>query len=166
MRAVRVIFAAAVLLLATGIKLAAALETVPLYHTLLFVPASFARLLTGENYAELANTYRFSVFILDYSYAGVNFLMLCIFAGAWHSMRRVQNVAQLLRALLLITFGAFAATNLANTFRIGLSLKLFPLVERHDWMHEAIGTIVFISFLIGYYQLFLRSLNAKTHSVG
>lgn len=157
---------AILVLLAIAIKGAAMLEMAPLYHTLLLVPAKAAALLSGESYTESQGVYRFSSFVLDYSCAGANFLLLCVITGAWHFRHRMQTAARLAGTGVLIAAGAWLTANIANTFRIGLSLKLFHHHAQHAWLHEAIGTIVFITFLMGYYQLILRFNYAKADAAG
>ncbi len=139
------------------------LEFAPLYHTLLFLPAELAAQLSGERYTEITGIYRFPSFVLDYSCAGVNFLLLCLVAGAWHLRSRVQSLRQLAGIIACLLLAAWCATNVANAFRIGLSLKMLHLTHNHAWLHEAVGTIVFITFLLGYYQLIMRFSDAKTH---
>lgn len=136
------------------------LEWAPLYHTLLFAPAQLAALLSDEVYTALKGTYRFKTFVLDHSCAGVNFLLLCLIAGAWHFRQRAQTTT----TFVLVTAGAWLTANVANAFRIGLSLKLFHYHTQHAWLHEAIGTTVFMVFLLGYYQLILRVKYAKADS--
>ena len=67
---------------------------------------------------------------------------------------------------VLIAAGSWLTVNIANIFRIGLSLKLFHHQAQHAWLHEAIGTIVFITFLMGYYQLISRFKYAKANAAG
>jgi exosortase K len=157
-------FLVVLLLIAAATKGLAMLEFAPLYHTLLFLPAKIAVLVSGESYIEFSGIYRFHSFVLDYSCAGVNFLLLCLAAGAWHFRQSVQSLPQLLRTSALLLLAAWFTTNLANTFRIGLSLKLFHHHAQHAWLHEAVGTIVFITFLLGYYQLILRFTNDKAQT--
>lgn len=166
MRVLQTGFVVVVLLIAAATKVPAMLEFAPLYHTLLFLPARVAMLVSGESYSELSGIYRFPSFVLDYSCAGVNFLLLCLVAGAWHFRTRVQSLRQLAGTTLCLALAAWCATNLANTFRIGLSLKLLHLSEQHAWLHEAVGTIVFITFLLAYYQLLSRFTHDKTHPAG
>lgn len=164
MRALPAGFLTTVLLLAAAVKVAAMLEYAPLYNTLQFLPAQLAALISGENYTEFKGIYRFTSFVLDYSCAGVNFLLLCLVASAWHFRNRVQSLLQLVPITAGLTLAAWLATNIANAFRIGLSLRLMHISERHAWLHEAIGTIVFIVFLLTYYQLLLRFSDGKTRT--
>lgn len=159
-------FVVLLLLVAAATKVAAMLEFAPLYDTLLFVPARVAMLVSGESYTALHGIYRFQSFVLDYSCAGVNFLLLCLVAGAWHFRQRVRSLSQLARHSAGLLLAAWCVTNLANTFRIGLSLKLQHFSEKHAWLHEAVGTIVFITFLLAYYQLLSRFTHDKTRPVG
>lgn len=165
MHVVQLMFVVVAMLFAVALKGFAMAEFAPLYHTLLFLPAKLAAVLSGESYTELNGTYRFSSFVLDYSCAGVNFLLLCFLASAWLFRSRVQSVLQLGLTTLALVLAAGCATNIANAFRIGLSLKLLHVSYAHAWLHEAIGTIVFITFLLAYYQLLLRFANDKTHPV-
>jgi hypothetical protein len=50
---------------------------------------------------------------------------------------------------------------IANTFRVGLFLKLLPLAAGRPWLHEVVGTAVFLSFLITY-GLLLQKICPKT----
>lgn len=157
-------FGVLVLLLAAAIKIAAMFEYAPLYNTLQFLPAKFAALMSGERYTEFRGIYRFSSFMLDYSCAGVNFLLLCLVAGAWQFRNRVQSLWHLAATTTILLFAAWLATNFANSFRIGLSLQLMYLSRQHAWLHESIGTIVFIVFMLVYYQLLSRFSNDKTRT--
>ncbi|MFO1470239.1 MAG: hypothetical protein U1F27_04250 [Turneriella sp.] len=155
-------FGVLVLLLAALIKIAAMLEYGPLYNTLQFFPAQLAAIISGQSHTEAKGIYRFTSFVLDYSCAGVNFLLLCLVAGAWLFRNRIQSLLHLAVTTAGLLLAAWLATNIANAFRIGLSLRLMHISGRYAWMHEAIGTIVFCVFLLSYYQLLLRFSNDKT----
>lgn len=157
-------FGVLVLLLAAVIKIAAMLEYAPLYNALQFLPAQMAAIISGESYIETKGIYRFSSFVLDYSCAGVNFLLLCFLASAWHFRSKISSLSRLTAGLVGLTLAAWFATNIANAFRIGLSLRLMHISERHAWLHEAIGTVVFCVFLFAYYQLLMRFSNDKTRT--
>lgn len=159
-------FVVVVVLIAAATKISAMLEIAALYHTLLFLPARVAVLLSGESYNTLHGMYRFHSFVLDYSCAGVNFLLLCLAAGAWLFRQRVRTFTQLAGHAAGLVLAAWFTTNVANTFRVGLSLKLLRLTEHPAWLHEAVGTIVFLTFLLAYYQLLSRFTNDKTHPAG
>ncbi len=162
MRVLPAIFLIAVVLVAAATKTLATIAYPPLYHALQFFPAKLAGILSGESYSEQQGIYRFTTFVLDYSCAGVNFLLLCLAAGAWLLRNRVKTCMQLTAMTAFLVPAALFATNVANAFRIGLSLRLMHISERHAWLHEAIGTIVFILFLLVYYQILLRFSNDKT----
>ena len=167
MRRMRVLpasFGVLVLLLATLVKIAAMLEFAPLYDALQFLPAQLAAIISGESYTEAKGIYRFSSFVLDYSCAGVNFLLLSLVAGTWHLRNKIQSLSHVATGIACLALAAWLATNIANAFRIGLSLRLMHISERHAWLHEAIGTIVFCVFLFAYYQLLSRFSNDKTRT--
>lgn len=164
MRVMPVSFGILVLLLAAIIKIAAMHEYAPLYNALQFLPAQLAAIISGEIYTEAKGIYRFSSFVLDYSCAGINFLLLCLVAGAWHFRNKIQSLSHVAAGVAGLALAAWLATNIANSFRIGLSLRLMHISERHAWLHEAIGTIVFCVFLFAYYQLLSRFSNDKTRT--
>lgn len=124
------------------IKLAAMAEWPPLYRVFLHVPANLLAFFRGSEYVESAGIYTFPDFILDYSCSGIHFFIITVL------MTGVVNC----RLSLALPCG-FLVTLIANTFRVGLVLSLTPLAAGRPWLHEAVGTGVFLSFLIAYYFL-------------
>lgn len=139
-----------VLMASAALKLAAMVEWPPLYRVFLFVPANLLAFFRGSEYAESAGIYTFPDFILDYSCSGIHFFIIAVLLAV---------VAG--RGLAVSITSAYLLALIANTFRVGLFLRLMPLAEGRPWLHEAIGTAVFLSFLIAY-GLLLQKISPKT----
>lgn len=158
------VFTLAVLLLVVAFKVLAVREFAPLYRAFLALPAAFAGLFTGYDYIQKEGTYLFPGFILDYSCAGINFFLICCIAAATIYWRKMHSVRLVGRTLVLVFGAAWLATTLANVFRIGISLRLSSLTGTHAWLHEAVGTLVFLVFLFSYHYLLTRLSDAKTNA--
>lgn len=137
------------LMACAALKLAAMAEWPPLYRAFLFVPANLLAIFVGSEYTEAAGIYTFPDFILDYSCSGIHFFIIALLLATLISRNGWGEVIQ--GAAL-----AYIATLAANTFRVGLSLKLMPLSAGRPWLHEAIGTVVFMSCLIACYFILQR----------
>lgn len=134
-----------VLMASAAIKLAAMAEWPPLYKAFLLLPANVLAFFTGSDYAESLGVYTFPGFILDYSCAGVHFFIVIMLVGAFTEHKLVASVLV-----------GYAVTLVANTFRVGLFLRLLPVAEGRPWLHEVIGTAVFMTFLIVFYTIMNR----------
>jgi exosortase/archaeosortase family protein len=125
-----------------AVKLAAMAEWAPLYRLFQFIPANLLAFFRGGEYAESEGIYTFSDFVLDYSCSGIHFFMIAVL------------VAVVIGRGLAVSIGSgYFLALIANTFRVGLFLKLLPLAAGRPWLHEVVGTAVFLSFLFGYYLL-------------
>lgn len=133
-----------------AIKLLAMAEWPPLYRVFLFIPATVMNFISSREYAETNGIYSFPEFILDYSCSGIHFFVILVLTNAYATGRHFSGIAF-----------AFIVTILANIFRIALSLKVLPYSANRLWLHEVVGTAVFISFLLGYYVLRSRQENAE-----
>lgn len=144
------------------LKALAVSEYAPLYRFFLFLPAQFASAWSGLAYTEEAGIYRFPGFVLDYSCAGINFCILCLVTAAFASTGSARKILNSAMIAVVISVSAWAMTQLANLIRIALSLKLLPLSTGRPWLHEAIGSIVFLFFLIVFYLLYKGIIHART----
>jgi exosortase K len=131
-------------LFAGVVKVLAMLEWPTLYRAFLFPPAQFLGFFFTAEYEETAGIYTFPGFILDYSCSGIHFFIITILLITFS---RVKTAGGFLTALLT----AYSMTLAANTARVALFLKVAAFSSGRPWLHEAIGTIVFISFLFFYY---------------
>ena len=102
------------------------------------------RLLFAIGYAEDLGTYRFPGFILDYSCSGIHFFMIAL-------LLITLKTEPSWRGFFTGMATAYLLTVAANTARVALYLKITTVAHGTVWLHEAIGTIVFISFLLVYY---------------
>ncbi len=126
------------------VKILAMLEWPTLYRAFLFPPAQVLSFFFLAEYEERLGTYNFPEFILDYSCSGIHFFILALLLL---THRHGENTGGFLKALAL----AYLLTLAANTARVALFLKVAGFSTGRPWLHEAIGTIVFISFLFFYY---------------
>lgn len=131
-----------------AIKLAAMAEWSPLYRALLFIPANLLVFFRGSEYTESGGVYTYPDFILDYSCSGVHFFMIAVLLAVATGRRLAVSMTS-----------AYLLTLIANTFRVGLFLRLIPLAAGRPWLHEAVGTAVFFSFLVSYYFLIRPKLH-------
>jgi len=125
-----------------AVKILAMLEWIPLYRTFLSIPARWISFVTREGFEESEGSYLFPGFILDYSCSGIHFFILLCLAGlaSGRAVKSWQSISV-----------AYAATLIANSARIWLALRL-----QRPGLHEAIGTAVFVFFLLVYYEIFRR----------
>jgi hypothetical protein len=125
-----------------AVKILAMLEWAPLYRAFLGIPARWISFVSGENFEESDGTYLFTDFILDYSCSGIHFFILLCLAGmaGGRAIKFWQGIPL-----------AYAATLIANSARIYIALRL-----QRPGLHEAVGTAVFVFFLLVYYEIFRR----------
>lgn len=122
-------------------------EWPPLYRALLFIPANILAFFRGGEYAEAAGVYTFPDFILDYSCSGIHFFIVAFLMYAVAGRGLVRGFVS-----------CYLVTLTANTFRVALFLKLLPFSAGRPWLHEVIGTAVFIFFLISFYWMIHRQV--------
>lgn len=137
-------FIAIPLSLCAAVKILAALEWAPLYRAFLFVPAQILAFFFAADFDEQGGVYVFPGFILDHSCSGIHFFIVALLLLGFKSQRTWVG-------LLKATGAAYLLTLAANTARVGLYLKFEHLSTGRPWLHEAIGTLVFITFLIAFY---------------
>lgn len=132
------------LVLSGAVKVLAMLEWPTLYRLFLFPPARVLAFFFTAEYEEAAGIYTFPEFILDYSCSGIHFFIITTLLIIFRS---VKTAGGFLAGVAL----AYVLTLAANTARVALFLKVAAFSPGRPWLHEAIGTIVFISFLFFYY---------------
>jgi exosortase K len=126
------------------VKVLAMLEWPTLYRAFLFLPARVLGFFFTAEYEEAGGIYTFPEFILDYSCSGIHFFII---ASLLITFRDAKTMGGFLAGIAL----AYVLTLTANTARVALFLKVASFSTGRPWLHEAIGTIVFISFLFFYY---------------
>ena len=136
----------------TIVKILAMIEWAPLYRLFLFLPAILLSLATGNDFSEVEGVYTFPGIVLDYSCSGIHFFLMALLLAA---------MLQRLRTALI---SAFILSIFANAFRILLSYRLLPVTEKFTFLHESIGTVIFITFLIGYYVFATRFRYVQTRA--
>jgi hypothetical protein len=165
---------ALILVFCAGVKTLAVLEWAPLYRIFLFIPAQILGFFFSAEYLEQQGIYTFPEFILDYSCSGIHFFMIALivtlippapFPIKWRRGKKKGSADSLPLStswrggwgvrpagfLLQCFLAAYLVTLAANTTRVGLFLKLTPFSVGRPWLHELIGTAVFISFLMGFF---------------
>lgn len=126
------------------IKVLAMLEWPTLYRAFLFPPAQVLSFFFAAEYEETGGIYTFPEFILDYSCSGIHFFILTMLLVTFRSVKATGGFLAALTMAYLLTLAA-------NTARVALFLKIAGYSPGRPWLHEAIGTLVFISFLFFYY---------------
>lgn len=137
-------FIATLLSLCAAVKILGALEWAPLYRVFLFVPAHILGFFFAAGFDEQGGVYAFPGFILDHSCSGIHFFIVAVLLLGFKSKRTWVGS-------LKATGAAYLLTLAANTARVGLYLKVEHFSPGRPWLHEAIGTLVFITFLIAFY---------------
>ncbi|MBX3720684.1 MAG: hypothetical protein KF713_02520 [Turneriella sp.] len=128
------------------VKILGALEWAPLYRSFMFIPAQLLSFFFLRDYNEFEGVYTFPGFVMDYSCSGIHFFMVALLVTAYAGKRSVGGFLPGLVAAYLLTLAA-------NTARIALFLKVEHFSHGRPWLHEAIGTLVFVSFLLSYYLI-------------
>lgn len=126
------------------------------------------------NYVEGAGYLsRNGLYLINKSCSGLNFLIITVFITSFSLLSRKMRV----RTQLLIGGTAFAGgyllTILANSIRITLSIRfepirssLFLLKGAESWVHQGIGTFIFLLSLLVYYYLLMKgALWIRTKSI-
>lgn len=135
--------------LCVTVKILGALEWAPLYRSFMFIPAQLLSFFFLREYDESDGVYTFPGFVMDYSCSGIHFFMVALMVTAYTGKRSA-------RGFLLGLTAAYLLTMAANTVRIALFLKVEHFSSGRPWLHEAVGTLVFVSFLLSYYLILNR----------
>ena len=102
--------------------------------------------------------------IIDKSCSGFNFWLICFLVLSFLISRYIKNRLYCLAALPALLFISYALAILINSLRIiyfvntqGLR-QIFNL-SRFSWLHQAEGTLIYLSSLIIIYMIFNYLLN-------
>lgn len=107
--------------------------------------------------------------VIDKSCSGFNFWMMSFLMLSFLLLRYLAQPTHKRAALPIALLCAYALTIFANTSRISIAVLLqnqFPGFPPHyrDWFHQAQGTFVYLSCLIGIYLIFEFLLTQLTRS--
>ncbi|OHD05466.1 MAG: exosortase K [Spirochaetes bacterium GWD1_27_9] len=100
--------------------------------------------------------------IVDKSCAGINFFLLTLIFSFVILVNSKIKILRFFYIVLFSTVSAYFVAILSNLVRIILSIKVkiirFEInwFSQTHWFHYALGIVVFLSFLIGYYLILER----------
>ncbi|MDL2223765.1 exosortase K [Bacteroidales bacterium OttesenSCG-928-M06] len=102
--------------------------------------------------------------LIDKSCSGFNFMLLCFLMLFFSALKYFNRHFWKIMLLILTFVGSFFLTILVNTSRIIVSIKVhammeyFPMIVGKNILHQSIGIIIYLTFLILFYNLFNKLL--------
>lgn len=107
--------------------------------------------------------------VIDKSCSGFNFLILCFIMLTFSGIKFFKSRNKKILLMLILLFTSYFLTIFVNTSRI-----MFSVFSRNyganfidnqiDWLHQAEGTFIYLSFLIIIYLAFNLVIKKITHS--
>ena len=90
--------------------------------------------------------------------SGLNFFIIAVFLSVFMDLTNEKTAYNRIISILIFIAASYMLTVVANTTRISVSIFLgyykphFEfLSQARSWVHEALGTFVFLLFLLSYY---------------
>lgn len=107
--------------------------------------------------------------LIDKSCSGFNFWILCFLLFAYLTIKYFDNPLHKIQAIPIALFGAYLLTIFVNTSRIFVSVTIQAqtkhiFMNQQHLIHEAIGIITNLTFLILAYFLIEKLLIHKRHN--
>lgn len=103
------------------------------------------------------------LYLINKSCSGVNFLILTLFISTFSLLSRKMRIRWQLVTAFLAGAASYLLTILSNSIRITLSIlfepfrRSIPLLEgAESWVHQGIGTFIFLLFLLIYYYMLMK----------
>lgn len=136
------------------------------FHFLLAPTTFLVKIFTGYKFIYNIDIGYVSInekIIINKSCAGINLFILLSFLSIYILLNeKIKTSNQLIKIIPYLTF-AYCFTIFANAIRISFSILFEPirlnssiLLSANNWIHQGIGTFVFLTSILIFYLLLLR----------
>ena len=97
--------------------------------------------------------------------SGVNFMIILFCLSAYMGLKRTKNTWTMIMWILIVMAASYSYTLIVNTIRINISIYnikhgLFQAWFSRETIHLIEGVLVYFIFLLMYYSLLKRIINA------